>query len=81
MEWVLSHMEDADFNDPLPDTGQAAAAASAGGAAGTAGGQAAADPESVAQLSAMGFTDTQAAAALQVTYAAASSASSSLVVD
>ena len=52
----------ADFNDPLPDPSSAPppASASAAGAA-----SAAANPESVAMLTSMGFSDTQAAAALQ----------------
>lgn len=53
MEWVLGHMEDADFNDPLPPPPGAAAAAGSGTAA------AAPDPESVAMLSSMGFTSEQ----------------------
>ena len=71
MEWVFAHMEDADFNDPLPDPEAAAAATAgsghgAGGGAGGGGGSSKADPEAVGQLSAMGFTDVQASAALQV---------------
>ena len=58
MEWVLAHMEDADFNDPLPSPAAAPSAQTAGGAGG-------ADAESVALLSSMGFTDAQAAAALK----------------
>ena len=64
MEWVLSHMEDANFNDPLSEPSQAAAQASTTGAA--AAPPAAADPESVMMLVSMGFTDQQAAAALKV---------------
>jgi len=60
MEWVLAHMEDTDFNDPLPSP---AAGGGAQQAAAEAGG---ADPESVALLSSMGFTDAQATAALKV---------------
>lgn len=62
MEWVFAHMEDADFNDPMPDPAAAAAAGSSSG--GSNGSKA--DPEAVGQLSAMGFTDAQASAALQV---------------
>ena len=58
-EWVLAHMEDADFNDPLPEP-------SAGGNAPAAEAESGADAESVALLSSMGFTDAQAAAALKV---------------
>lgn len=64
MEWVFAHMEDADFNDPLPDPAAAEAAASSSGGGGGSGFKA--DPESAAQLSAMGFTEVQASAALQV---------------
>ena len=52
MEWVLGHMEDADFNDPLPAPAAAAAAPLQASAA-------APDPGSVAMLSAMGFTTGQ----------------------
>lgn len=53
MEWVLAHMEDADFDAPLE------AAAPSGGAA------AEVDVESISSLSGMGFTDRQATAALK----------------
>ena len=52
MEWVLAHMEDADFDAPLE------AAAPSGGAAEV-------DVESISSLSGMGFTDRQATAALK----------------
>mmetsp|Transcript_30229 Transcript_30229/g.81233 ORF Transcript_30229/g.81233 Transcript_30229/m.81233 type:complete len:847 (+) Transcript_30229:96-2636(+) len=52
MEWVLAHMEDPDFDTPL-DQGGAPPAAGAG-----------ADPAAVEMLCGMGFTDTQAKAAL-----------------
>lgn len=55
MNWLLSHMEDADINDPLP-SGDAAGGAPAAGAV---------DPESVGMLSSMGFTERQAKAALK----------------
>lgn len=58
MEWVLAHMEDADFNTPLPEP-----SASGGGGGDSSS---AADPESVAMLSSMGFTEHQATAALKV---------------
>ena len=67
MEWVLSHMEDANFNEPLTEPSQAEPQASTTGAAEAAG--AAADPESVMMLVSMGFTDLQAAAALKVSLA------------
>ena len=57
MNWVLGHMEDADFNDPLPSTSSAAQAPSS---------DAAADPESLMMLVSMGFTEQQATAALKV---------------
>lgn len=64
MEWVLSHMEDANFNEPLSQPDQAPATAQAatdkpGGTVSTA------DPESIMMLVSMGFTDAQAAAALK----------------
>ena len=34
MEWVFAHMEDADFNDPLPPPGSEPAAAGGGGGGG-----------------------------------------------
>ena len=58
MEWVLSHMEDPDFNEPLP------APISAPAAALQQRGQAA-DPEQVAMLGAMGFTTEQVLPILQ----------------
>lgn len=65
MEWVFSHMEDPDFNDPIPEPApaqpqlqQATAVAAATAAA--------APPEGhVEMLQSMGFTDVQATAALQ----------------
>ncbi|EIE18246.1 ubiquitinyl hydrolase [Coccomyxa subellipsoidea C-169] len=59
MEWVLAHMEDADFNDPLPAPAAAADAAAAPASA------KAADPDSLAMLTGMGFTSEQAEAALR----------------
>ncbi|CAM9439960.1 unnamed protein product [Phaeothamnion confervicola] len=60
MNWVLEHMGDDDFNDPLPC---ATPAAAAGGSAGPAP----ADPEAVVMLTSMGFTDAQVTAALGAT--------------
>lgn len=59
MEWVFAHMEDADFNDPLPEATPS----------GSAGAPQAAEPsaEAVGTLSAMGFTADQAKAALKAT--------------
>lgn len=62
MEWVLGHMEDADFNDPLADP----SAASQTPPASTSATAAEPSAESVMMLSSMGFTDKQAAAALKV---------------
>lgn len=53
MNWVLEHMGDSDFNDPLPTPGATAAPA--------------ADPESLATLAGFGFTGRQASAALKAT--------------
>ena len=64
MEWVLSHMEDPDFNDPLPAPA-AASAPHAGSAPAAGAASAAANPESVAMLTSFGFNDVQASAALQ----------------
>ncbi|KAK9805947.1 hypothetical protein WJX73_007684 [Symbiochloris irregularis] len=60
MEWVLSHMEDPDFNDPLPDPSTAQPAQQAAAAQGPA-----ADPEAVSTLESMGFTNAQVLAALK----------------
>ena len=62
MEWVLAHMEDADFNDPLPSPAAGGGAQTAAESSGAGG----ADPKSVVLLSSMGFTDAQATAALKV---------------
>ncbi|KAL4452659.1 hypothetical protein ABPG75_008321 [Micractinium tetrahymenae] len=53
-EWVFAHMEDPDFNSPLPEPGAAPAA----------GGAPAANPEAVSMLTAMGFSERHATAAL-----------------
>ncbi|KAI7836344.1 hypothetical protein COHA_009767, partial [Chlorella ohadii] len=53
--WVMEHMGDDDFNDPLPPPGAAPAAAAGGFTA---------DPEAVANLTVMGFTERQATGAL-----------------
>ena len=68
MEWVFAHMEDPDFNDPLPPPGAAAeSAAGGGGGGGGGGGDAAPDAASVEMLAGMGFNETQASAALKAT--------------
>ena len=59
MEWVLSHMEDADFDTPLAPLAPLAPPAAARQPA------AAADPESLAQLTSMGFSEAAARAALR----------------
>ena len=55
MEWVLSHMEDPDFNEPLPASSSSQATAQAQ----QQSSQKAADPEQVSMLGAMGFTPQQ----------------------
>jgi len=61
-EWVFAHMEDADFNDPLPPPGSSGQAGGGGG-----GGGPEASPEAIEMLSAMGFTERQARGALAAT--------------
>lgn len=56
MEWVFAHLEDADFNDPLPS------AKGGGGKSSAATNKLATD---IANLLAMGFTEGQAKAALK----------------
>ncbi len=46
MNWVLEHIDDPDFNDPLPSAGNGSSVA-------------ASDPASVEQLGNMGFTAEQ----------------------
>jgi len=53
MTWVFAHMEDADFNSPLP--GPTAAAAVEAVPMEVEAAAAAVDPESVATLASMGF--------------------------
>lgn len=65
MEWVLGHMEDANFNEPMSQPSETAAPSQTS-AAGSASAGPAADPETVMMLVSMGFTDAQAAAALKV---------------
>ncbi|GIL53163.1 hypothetical protein Vafri_8845 [Volvox africanus] len=62
MEWLLSHLEDPDIDDPLPEPTHAG---TAGGGGGPAAAAAAADPNKISQLTAMGFSETHATAALQ----------------
>lgn len=56
-EWVFAHMEDADFNEPLPPPCVAAGADA----------EAEADPGKVSSLVDMGFTEVQAQGALAAT--------------
>ena len=56
MEWVFAHMEDPDFNEPLPPPGAAAGGTDAPRGAGGGG---APDPEAIAMLGGMGFTEQQ----------------------
>ena len=65
MEWILGHMEDVDFNDPLPAP-TAAAAVAAGGRGGGANDAAEEDREKISMLEGMGFSEQQAKAALKV---------------
>jgi ubiquitin carboxyl-terminal hydrolase 5/13 len=67
MEWVFSHMEDPNFNDPLPDPAAATAAAAPAAAAPAAAAAAAVDPEKLSMLTAMGFESEAAEAALTAT--------------
>lgn len=66
MNWVLEHMGDADFNDPLPAVGASTTTAPTAGGAGGADG-AAADPEALMMLTSLGFTERQAMGALKAT--------------
>ena len=59
-EWVFAHMDDADFNEPLPPPAAADAPARGGGVV-------AVDMEAVMMLEGMGFTETQAKGALSIT--------------
>ncbi|CAN0187122.1 unnamed protein product [Ectocarpus sp. 6 AP-2014] len=65
MNWVLEHMGDADFNDPLPAPGASTGTPAAAAAA--AGGDAAPDPEALMMLVSLGFTERQASGALKAT--------------
>ena len=51
MEWVLSHMEDPDFNEPLPASSSPQAPAQPSSRP--------VDPEQIGMLGAMGFTPEQ----------------------
>ena len=63
MNWVFEHMDDADFNDPLPVAAAASAAATASDGAGAGD----ADPEHVGLLMSLGFSHTHALRALKAT--------------
>jgi len=58
MEWVFAHMEDPDFNDPIPPPDAAPP---------TAGGKAEPDPAMIEMLVGMSFTPEQARGALAAT--------------
>lgn len=60
MNWVLEHMGDADFNDPLSKAPSSSSSAQVPVAA-------AVDPESLVMLTSLGFTERQATAALLAT--------------
>ncbi|GLI59780.1 hypothetical protein VaNZ11_001743 [Volvox africanus] len=64
MEWLLSHLEDPDIDDPLPEPTHAGTGGGGGGGGGSAPAAVAADPDKISQLTAMGFSETQATAAL-----------------
>lgn len=66
MNWVLEHMGDDDFNDPLPAPGAAGASASSSSDA-AAGASAGVDAEALMMLTSLGFTERQAEAALKAT--------------
>ena len=66
MNWVLEHMGDADFNDPLPAPG-ASGAPGASSSAAAAAGEARVDAEALMMLTSLGFTERQAEAALKAT--------------
>jgi len=55
MEWVFAHMEDADFNEPLPDPSELPSVSA----------PSAVNPESVMMLTSMGFGEDAAEAALK----------------
>jgi ubiquitin carboxyl-terminal hydrolase 5/13 len=57
MEWVFAHMEDPDFNDPLPEPGAEPMATTTEAPA--------ANPESIMMLASMGFDEEAASAALK----------------
>jgi ubiquitin carboxyl-terminal hydrolase 5/13 len=66
MEWVFAHMEDPGFNDPLdPPAATEPARELPAAAANTEGGV---DAEALSNLTAMGFDNTAAAAALKVCF-------------
>ncbi len=57
MGWVFEHMEDPDFNEPLPAVTDA----------GAAGSDPEPDPEAVATLASLGYSQAQARKALKAT--------------
>lgn len=69
MNWIFAHMEDPDFNEApvLPSTAASVVQVPAAAAAGGAAGGVSADPEAVAMLTSMGYTEEQVSAALNAT--------------
>ncbi len=66
MNWIFEHMEDADFNSPLPDP---AAASTSAPAASSSGSEDFSEDtlEKVGMIASMGYTEVQARAALKAT--------------
>lgn len=65
MNWILEHMDDADFNDPLPNPTPGGASATD---AATAAGPGSAEVQGMVEMiSSMGYTSDQATAALKAT--------------
>lgn len=65
INWVMEHMGDADFSDPLPAPGAASGQSPPQGS--VAGGGSAPDPEALMMLTSLGFTERQAEGALKAT--------------
>ena len=61
MQWVMTHMGDADINDPLPSGGNNNSSGNGGGGGGGDGG----DPALIAQICSMGFSTEHAKFALK----------------
>jgi ubiquitin carboxyl-terminal hydrolase 5/13 len=65
MNWILSHMEDPDFNEPAVESAPGVGSQGRGVDGGTAA--AVPDEESVMMIMSMGYTEPQAKAALKAT--------------